>query len=122
MLGVKFNIIDQQMDENLLTRSLLESMRYNLNDHLERVHVQIKNKHVDDHESTAREQGVSSDGSKSLTDLLEQYRNVDQVKLSNNSCAKVHTLVIDRSLKATPCRSYERNYAPAGRDLILRTI
>ena len=46
--GVKFHIVDQEMDETLLSRSLLQSMGFNLNDHLERVHSFINNKHVDE--------------------------------------------------------------------------
>ena len=50
--GIKFHIVDQEMDETLLSRSLLQSMGFNLNDHLERVHSFINNKHVDDLDPT----------------------------------------------------------------------
>lgn len=46
--GVRFHIVDQEMDETLLSRTLLQSMGFNLNDHLERVHHMINDKHVDD--------------------------------------------------------------------------
>ncbi len=46
--GVKFYVVDQDMDECLLSRSLLQSMGFNLKDHLERVHHMIDGKHVDD--------------------------------------------------------------------------
>ena len=46
--GVKFHVVDQEMDETLLSRSLVQSMGFNLNDHLERVHSLINNKHVDE--------------------------------------------------------------------------
>ena len=46
--GVKFYIVDQDMDECLLSRSLLQSMGFNLKDHLERVHHLIDGKHVDE--------------------------------------------------------------------------
>ena len=46
--GVKFYVVDQDMDECLLSRSLLQSMGFNLTDHLERVHHMIDGKHVDE--------------------------------------------------------------------------
>ena len=46
--GVKFYIVDQDMDECLLSRSLLQSMGFNLQDHLEQVHHMIDGKHVDE--------------------------------------------------------------------------
>ena len=46
--GIKFYVVDQDMDECLLSRSLLQSMGFNLSEHLERVHHVIDGKHVDD--------------------------------------------------------------------------
>ena len=50
--GVKFFIVDQEMDETLLSRSLLQSMGFNLREHLERVHSMIDGKHVDELDPT----------------------------------------------------------------------
>ncbi len=65
--GVKFHIVDQDMDELLLSRSLLQSMGFNLKEHLERVHHMIDGKHVDELEpdtikaATLRYGGLSYD-------------------------------------------------------------
>lgn len=46
--GIKFFIVDQDMDEILLGRTLLKSIGFDLNEHLARVRDIVHNKHVDD--------------------------------------------------------------------------
>ncbi len=46
--GVNFYVVDQEMDECLVNRALLQSMGFNLKEHSERVHHMIDDKHVDD--------------------------------------------------------------------------
>lgn len=46
--GGEFSIIDQTMEEILLGRPFLNAIAFNLTEHLERVHEQINDKHIDE--------------------------------------------------------------------------
>lgn len=170
--GIKFHIVDQDMDEVLLSRPLLQAMGFNLTEHLERVHHLIDDKHVDDLNpdkikaaslryqglsyddgdddpinlpeglsagigadapesidkafqsiiSAADEAGISTSGSKRLSQMLKRYRDVFRIKLGPDSPAEVAPLVITRTSDAKPFRSPQRRYAPTQREFIVRTI
>ena len=98
--GIKFHIVDKEKDETLLSRSLLQSMGFNLNDHLERFHSFTNNKHVDELDpkeikaASLKYQGLSYDDADDDPITLPESLSAGIGEVSKESIDNAFNLII----------------------------